>query len=84
MTKIKVAICRNKPIEHLPVPITRHIIASYTICRDIQSDIEIPEEVMEKVLEKGYIVLDRDSALGILNLRVGDNEYIKIYIEDTP
>jgi hypothetical protein len=79
-TVIKIAICEAKDKPSTPVPLTRHIVASYVVCREIQVDIELPREIIEEVTRRGSIVLDKDSSMKILGLKINENEYVKIYI----
>lgn len=81
---IKIAKCREIEQPSIPMPLSRHIVAPLTMCEELQ-DIDlnrIPSEVLEDVGKRGYVILDKNLAAELLGLKLNDNEYVKIFLED--
>lgn len=82
MTKIRIAICEVRDKPSIPIPLTRHIVAPYVICREIHEHVEAPQEVVKEVEKRGTVTLNKNSALKMLGLRVKENEYVKVFTGD--
>lgn len=81
---IKIAICKEIEQPRLPMPLARHIVAPLTKCEELQNiDINrIPTDVVGGIRERGYVILDKNLAAELLGLKLEDNEYVKIFVED--
>ncbi|MEM1646431.1 MAG: hypothetical protein QXL96_11360 [Ignisphaera sp.] len=81
---IKIARCRGIEQPSLPMPLARHIVTLLIKCEELQ-DIDInriPNKVLENVKKHGYVILDKNLASELLSLKLNDNEYVKVFVED--
>uniref|UniRef100_A0A7C2V9G1 Uncharacterized protein n=1 Tax=Ignisphaera aggregans TaxID=334771 RepID=A0A7C2V9G1_9CREN len=83
MKKLRISRCREVK-QSLPIPLSRHIVAPYAICKDLEGvdPSSIPNDIVETAREKGYAIINPQSAQQLLGLEIGEDEYIKIFLED--
>lgn len=85
MTNIKIVICRERERSSMPVPIPRHILVPVAICEEFKdSDVSsIPSEIMDLVRRNGYVIIeDPNYVLKVFGIKLGENEYVKVFIEE--
>lgn len=82
---LKIVICREVERPSIPTLLPRHIVIPIALCREFKEidSVNLPENIMKIINEKGYIVIDNSKeVLDILGIDIAENEYVKIFIQE--
>ncbi len=81
--RVKISVCSRYFYRDPPIPRSRHIIPTITLCHEIGERIidehSLPNDIVDHISRIGYInIFNAEKARALFRIELSEDQYIKI------